>query len=241
MVLIVVVAALVAPLVLAVLGHRAAAGTALVVLLVSRVSDLGLTGAHVSAVSAAGLSPVSQAVLIALAALALARRVRAVGGWRLAADAAPWLALAVYLAALLASSVWAVSGPLARGQALSLVKNLVIVYVLVDLLAGSARALRLALWGLVAAGAAMAGLTVLQAATHTFADTYLGFAQAPVRQIVGTDQSYRSAGPIGDPNFYALVLAALVPVALMRVRDEARPGSAQRPRPRPCCSARRSC
>jgi O-antigen ligase len=69
----------------------------------------------------------------------------------------------------------------------------------------------------------MAGLTVLQAATHTYGSSYLGFAQAPVRQIVGTDQSFRSAGPIGDPNFYALVLAALVPVALMRLRDESRP------------------
>src|SRR5690242_6973228 len=141
-------------------------------------------------------------MLVALAVVALARRVRGVGKWRLGGEAAPWLALAAYLAALLASSVWAVSGPLARGQALSLVKNLVIAYVLVDLLGGSERARRLALWALVAAGAAMAGLTVLQAATHTYGSSYLGFAQAPVRQIVGTDQSFRSAGPIGDPNFY---------------------------------------
>jgi len=69
----------------------------------------------------------------------------------------------------------------------------------------------------------MAGLTVAQAATGTFSSSYLGFAQAPVRQVVGIHNSFRSAGPIGDPNFYALVLAVLVPVALMRLRDETRP------------------
>jgi putative inorganic carbon (HCO3(-)) transporter len=68
----------------------------------------------------------------------------------------------------------------------------------------------------------MAALTVIQAASHTSSDSYLGFAQAPVRQIIGFDNSFRSAGPIGDPNFYALVLAVLIPIALMRVRDETR-------------------
>jgi putative inorganic carbon (HCO3(-)) transporter len=220
--LILCVAALLAPLGLALLGHRDAAGAAILFMLLTRFTDLGISLHGVGTIDPAGLSDVSQACLIGLAVLALARRARHLplrpnpGGER------PWLAMATYLAVLLASSIWATAGSLASGQALSLLKNLTIVFVLVELL-DSARALRLALWAALAAGVAMAGLTVAQAATHSYGNSFFGFAQAPVRQVVGLDNSFRSAGPIGDPNFYALVLAVLLPIALMRLRDERRP------------------
>jgi O-antigen ligase len=44
-----------------------------------------------------------------------------------------------------------------------------------------------------------------------------------VRQIVGMTNGYRSAGPIGDADFYGLTLAAIVPLALVRVWQERRP------------------
>jgi O-antigen ligase len=80
--------------------------------------------------------------------------------------------------------------------------------------------LRLGVWALIAAGALLASLSVLQAVTHTYNNSYFGLAQAPVRQIVLRANGARTSGPIGDPNFYALILAALIPLALMRVRDE---------------------
>jgi putative inorganic carbon (HCO3(-)) transporter len=220
--LIVVVGLLLAPLALALYGHRAAAGTLILFLLLTRLSDLGISAHGVSDVNPAGLSQVSQVCLAALAALAVARRIRAARAGHGFVSTRPWLAMGIYLAVVLASSIWAAAGPLATGQAVSLIKNLVIAYVIVELL-DSPGALRLALWGALAAGVLMAGLTVIQAATHTYSNPYLGLAQAPVRQIVGTDNSFRSAGPIGDPNFYGLVLAVLVPVSLMRLRDEDRP------------------
>ena len=131
------------------------------------------------------------------------------------------MAITLYLSVLYASSVWAADENAAAAQATSLLKNLFIGYVIAELLDTRA-AQRLALWSLLAAGTLMAGITVIQAATQTYGNTYLGLAQSPLRQIVGMAQSFRSSGPIGDPNFYALVLAVLVPIALLRARDERR-------------------
>jgi putative inorganic carbon (hco3(-)) transporter len=220
--LIVVVLALLAPLALALRGNRAAAGTLILFLLLTRLSDLGISAHGVSAVSPAGLSQVSQICLVALAAVAAARRIRGAQSDAGLLSDRPWLAMGIYVAVVLASSIWAAAGQVAASQAVSLLKNLVIAYVIVEFI-DSSRALRLALWGALAAGTLMAGLTVMQAATHTYENPYFGLAQAPVRQLVGLDNSFRSAGPIGDPNFYALVLAVLMPVALMRLRDETRP------------------
>jgi O-antigen ligase len=213
---------LLAPLVLPLRGRPAAGIAVLLFILYTRLSDLGIGTHGVSAIDPKGLSSISQATLLALTALIFVRRTRGSGARSLGSLPAPWMVIGLYLAVLYASSVWAPDEGLAAGQATSLLKNLFIVYVIAESL-NTARAQRLAIWSLLAAGALMAGLTILQDATHTFGNTYLGMAQAPIRQIVGVDNGFRSSGPIGDPNFYALVLAALVPLALVRVRDEDRP------------------
>lgn len=194
----------------------------LLFILYTRLSDLGLGSQGVQAVDPKGLSSITQGCLLALAALIFARRTRAGGARGRAAGAGPWMAMWLYLAVLYGSSVWATDEAAASGQAASLLKNLLIVYVIAEIF-DTPRAQRLAIWSLLGAGVLMASLTMIQAATHTFENTYLGMAQAPVRQIVGMDNSFRSSGPIGDPNFYALILAVLVPLALLRIRDEQRP------------------
>jgi O-antigen ligase len=209
---------LIAPLVLTLFGRRAAGGVLLLFLLYTRLSDIGI-GSGASSIDPNGLSSVAQAVLIGLTALIFASRTFAGRSRSLATQAGPWMAMGLYLAVLYASSIWAPDQSAATGQASSLLKNLLIVYAIAEIF-DSPRSQRLAMWGLIVAGALMAGLTVLQAATQTYGNSYLGLAQAPVRQIVGADNSFRSSGPIGDPNFYALILAALVPIALIRVRDE---------------------
>jgi glycosyltransferase involved in cell wall biosynthesis/O-antigen ligase len=70
------------------------------------------------------------------------------------------------------------------------------------------------LWALLAAGTFLAGLSLFQAATHTYDNSYLGLAQAEIRQIVGLDHNYRAGGPVGDANFYALLLTALLPTVV---------------------------
>lgn len=79
------------------------------------------------------------------------------------------------------------------------------------------RSLRYTVWALVAAGIFMGTITVYQQLTGTFENIYWGFGQTEVKNIVGSVTDYRVAGPVGAPNFYAMILVVLVPVALNRV------------------------
>jgi len=92
-----------------------------------------------------------------------------------------------------------------------------IFWVLVELIdrVGTLKACCLALT--LVAGA-LAAVSVYQQATGTFTSDYGGFAQASVRQIVGSVSLYRLAGPVGDPNYFALILLVVVPVGLATLR-----------------------
>lgn len=82
------------------------------------------------------------------------------------------------------------------------------------------RALRGTIWSLMAAGAFLGAISVHQELTESYYDTYWGFGLASVQNIVGSTSDYRIAGPVGDPNFYALFLVPLVPLALNRLDKE---------------------
>ena len=86
------------------------------------------------------------------------------------------------------------------------------------------QSLRYIVWALLAAGIFMGTLTVIQQLTGTFENEYWGFAQTEVKNIVGSVTDYRVAGPLGAPNFYAMILVVLVPVALNRVLHEKKTG-----------------
>jgi O-antigen ligase len=66
----------------------------------------------------------------------------------------------------------------------------------------------------------MGTISVYQYYTKTFTNDYGGFAQAEIMQIVGASNDYRISGPIGDPNFFAQIMVALVPLALERFLNE---------------------
>jgi O-antigen ligase len=186
-------------------------GGVLLFVLYTRVSDVGITY-H-------GLPSIAQPLVLLLAGAMFIRRTAMGGARSIPSLAGVWSAMALYLAVLLASAVWAQDADAAVQEAIDLLKNLLIVYVIAETFE-TPLSLRLGVWALIAAGALLAGLSVLQAVTHTYNNSYFGLAQAPVRQIVLADNGARTSGPIGDPNFYALILAALIPLALMRVRDE---------------------
>jgi O-antigen ligase len=73
-------------------------------------------------------------------------------------------------------------------------------------------ALRNVLWTVVAAGAFLGLISVVQWLTGSFFRPYGGFGLVPIEYLSGFAQSPRAAGPLGDPNYYAQVL--LVPLAL---------------------------
>lgn len=76
------------------------------------------------------------------------------------------------------------------------------------------------IWALLLAGIFMGTLTVYQQLTSTFTNDYGGFAQAEVKNIIGEVSDYRVAGPVGAPNFYAMILVILVPLAWDRLWQE---------------------
>jgi putative inorganic carbon (HCO3(-)) transporter len=120
------------------------------------------------------------------------------------------------------SALWATAPDVTLTTAFDLTKNLLIFWVLVELI-GSVRTLRACCLALTLATAGLAGLSVYQQATASFASDYGGFAQASVRQIVGSVSLYRLAGPVGDPNYYALILLVVVPIGLALIRARLHP------------------
>src|SRR5436305_9969755 len=194
-------------------GQLMAAGALLVAYLYADISDIGIRD-H-------GWPSLAQPLVLLFAAIVFARGTRAGGSRSLRRAKWFWSAAAVYVAVLLASAIWAADGAAAAHQASDVAKDLLIVYVIAELFDRPAGQ-RLATWALVGAGAGLASISILQALTHTWGDSYLGLARADVRQLVGSANGYRSAGPTRDPNFYGLRLAAVVPLALMRFVDERR-------------------
>ncbi len=79
--------------------------------------------------------------------------------------------------------------------------------------------LHLAIWALLLAGALLCLLLVHQELTQSFDNEYGGLAQREANFRVSSSDSWRdrSAGPIGDPNYFAQILLFLVPLGLLRL------------------------
>ena len=124
--------------------------------------------------------------------------------------APPFLA---YGALLVAGVLWSRDPDRVVTAGTEYAKDLVLVVVLLAVVT-CGRTLRGAIWGLVGAALALASLSVVQYATGDFDRDFFGFAQSGVQNIVGTRDDVRLAGPVGDPNYYALMLVAVVPLAV---------------------------
>jgi O-antigen ligase len=129
--------------------------------------------------------------------------------------------LALYTAFALASTAWARDPELAGWQVLELVKAFA-VCVLAALLAISMRALRAAVWTLLASGGLLGLLAVIQAVLGGRAQLG-GLARIKMAHIHGDLFEPRIAGPLGDPNFFAQVLVILVPLSLFMGWDARTP------------------
>ncbi len=81
-------------------------------------------------------------------------------------------------------------------------------------------ALRRATWTLVAAGLFLGSLSAFQQISGSYEQTFAGFAVAEQQHIVGQTTDYRIGGPIAAPNFFAMILIPLLPLAVDRMLVE---------------------
>ena len=137
-------------------------------------------------------------------------------GWPL-----PLMLVTAYAIVILLSLFFASNFNVAVSAVSDFIKDGIIT-VLVVMLFQKPEDFRKVVWSLLFVGIFLGTLSVYQHLSGTFDNLYWGFAQAPVLNIVGETNQARIAGPIGDPNFYAQIMATLVPLAINRFFAEKR-------------------
>jgi putative inorganic carbon (hco3(-)) transporter len=147
--------------------------------------------------------PLATLVLLARPPAELAKIVRS-----------PLLALLGAHAALAAASTFWAEAPEAALAAASRSLKALFVAVVAAVLVDSRARLRLALATAVSAGALLSALAVYQGLSGRFDLDFGGLARVKRAQIWGDFFSSRVSGPLGDPNFFAQALVALLPLAV---------------------------
>lgn len=177
----------------------------LVAVAFSRVSE--------SVESMTGLLPISSVLALVVIGLVVTRPTE-----RRASR--PMLAVAVGLA-VLQLAVLAFSAVGARDMSLSLAKmdgtlRAVVVMLAAVLVIRTPRRLELALRGIATATLVVATASCVQAATGAYEATFGGLARAEFAAL-DQESGWRLGGPVGDPNFFAQMLAvgAIVSIALV--------------------------
>ncbi len=131
--------------------------------------------------------------------------------------------LLLLMGAAVASSVNALDQSAAFESVLTLALEGVITYVLVVNVIRTKESIRIAIWTLISVGAILATFSVVQAVTGTYSQPYGGFALVGADFFRGLTDTPRLAGPLGDPNYYAQIMAALLPLAILRIKAEKSP------------------
>jgi len=90
----------------------------------------------------------------------------------------------------------------------------VLLYFLVSNVVRTPAMLRRAMWALLAGGACLALVTIVQAATHTPYRDYGGFAKPDPSFLIGKSAA-RATGPLGDPNYYGQILLVAAAIGLI--------------------------
>jgi putative inorganic carbon (hco3(-)) transporter len=97
-----------------------------------------------------------------------------------------------------------------------------ILYLLVSNAVRTLRMLTLVSWTIIAAGSLLGGLSLYQELTGTYANDYGGFAQVDKLAEIASEnvERPRLGGPLGSENRYGQILAAILPLALIRAFRE---------------------
>jgi len=90
----------------------------------------------------------------------------------------------------------------------------VLLYFLVSNVIRTPAMLRRAMWALIAGGACLALVTILQATTQTHYTDYGGFAKPDPSFLIGKSAP-RATGPLGDPNYYGQILIVAAALGLV--------------------------
>lgn len=97
-----------------------------------------------------------------------------------------------------------------------------LVFILVVTILQDGVTLRRVVWALLAAVICMATIGVHQQLTGNFESSYWGFAKPPSQFSLDGVSTPRLAGPVGDPNFFGMILLVIVPLAIDRLFSERR-------------------
>lgn len=103
----------------------------------------------------------------------------------------------------------------------SYVRFLVVMVVVVATVRSLAM-LRLVVWTIIAGGAFLGFLGLLQWATASYHFDYFGFANVQFEGLATRVSAHRLGGPIGEPNFFAQRLIIVLPLAVERMIHEER-------------------
>ncbi len=127
------------------------------------------------------------------------------------------LLLACYGLVGAASGLYATDAARAQAAALDYAKDLAMIFAML-ILVQRVDQFRGIVWALLLAGVGMAGISVFQTLTQTYANTYLGFGGIATEEAGNVIARYRVTGPFANPNAYAQVLVVLIPLAVDRLR-----------------------
>jgi len=143
--------------------------------------------------------------------------------------AMPWLV--GYFIVLIVATVASIDQVSAFGNLMIFVAEGLCLYLAVTNVVRTERLLRQIVWLLLVLGAGLALLSTYQSVTSTYESNYLGFSQnsevhtqALLTDLTGEELPPRSGGPLGKTNRYAQILVVLMPLGLLRMRDEPRAG-----------------
>ncbi|MBV7337968.1 O-antigen ligase family protein [Chloroflexi bacterium TSY] len=130
----------------------------------------------------------------------------------------PLIFVVAYVTVGMGSLLFAANQTRAQHDVTQLVKDVLIVVAVVMLLQRGST-LRRVIWTLLSVGIFLGSLSVYQQITGSFDNNFWGFATVQVEHIIGQSNSPRISGPL-SPNFFALVMVVLVPLALERFWNE---------------------
>ena len=137
-------------------------------------------------------------------------------GWEKAA-----ILLGVYGLVIFMSLLYATNTTRVMQGLLSYSKDAIITLIVIILLQ-TADGFRRVIWLLLLTGIFLGTLSVYQAVTESYANSFGGFAVARLMNIIGESYTYRIGGPVNDPNAFAQIMLVFVPIALDRFLKDPR-------------------
>jgi O-antigen/teichoic acid export membrane protein/O-antigen ligase len=95
-----------------------------------------------------------------------------------------------------------------------------IMYLLVINTVRTPQALRRAAWAIIAAGAFLSAIAVIQTLTGKYDHPFFGFAQLDQAYFLGHDTNFREQGPLWDANYFAQVLLPVLALSVVFARRD---------------------